>query len=239
MTKKLLNQNAKYVQKFIDTFEPDFVFKNRPINRFYSININVEKQTSNKNQNLEKLKKKIDSIENCNLKNTSSKIVLGSGNINSQIMVIGETPGMEEEKCGMAFKGESGTLLKKMLFAINIESDKVYLTYSINFRPPGDRKPTSSEIKRYSTFLKEHISIIEPKLIVLMGSTAMEAVTGLNNKISDERGKWKEIIIKNKTIPVIITFSPSYLLRFPENKKLSWIDLKNIKQKIKDLKIKV
>ena len=72
-----------------------------------------------------------------------------------------------------------------------------------------------------------------------MGSTAMEAVTGLNNKISDERGKWKEIIIKNKTIPVIITFSPSYLLRFPENKKFSWIDLKNIKQKIKDLKIKV
>ena len=72
-----------------------------------------------------------------------------------------------------------------------------------------------------------------------MGSTALEAVTGLNNKISDERGKWKEIIIKNKTIPVIITFSPSYLLRFPENKKLSWIDLKNIKQKIKDLKIKV
>ena len=72
-----------------------------------------------------------------------------------------------------------------------------------------------------------------------MGSTAMEAVTGLSNKISIERGKWKEIILKNKTLPVMITFNPSYLIRFPENKKYSWEDLKNIKQKIQDLKIKI
>ena len=72
-----------------------------------------------------------------------------------------------------------------------------------------------------------------------MGSTAMEAVTGLNNKISSERGKWKEIILKNKTIPLIITYSPSYLIRFPENKKFSWEDLKKIRQKIKDLNITI
>ena len=72
-----------------------------------------------------------------------------------------------------------------------------------------------------------------------MGSTAMEAVTGLNNKISNERGKWKEIILKNKTYPIMITFSPSYLIRFPENKKYSWEDLKKIRQKIKDLNIKI
>ena len=70
-----------------------------------------------------------------------------------------------------------------------------------------------------------------------MGSTAMEAVTGLDNKISSERGKWKEIILKNKTFPIMITFSPSYLIRFPENKKFSWEDLKKIRKKIKDLKI--
>ena len=72
-----------------------------------------------------------------------------------------------------------------------------------------------------------------------MGSTAMEAVTNLNSKISAERGKWKEIILKNRTFPIMITLSPSYLLRFPENKKYSWEDLKKIKQKIKDLEIEI
>ena len=76
-----------------------------------------------------------------------------------------------------------------MLIAINIKIENVYLTYSVNFRPPEDRKPTAQEIKRYSIFLKEHISIINPKIIILMGSTAMEAITGINNKISNERGK--------------------------------------------------
>ena len=126
-----------------------------------------------------------------------------------------------------------------MLLAINIKIEETYLTYSVNFRPPEDRKPTSQEIKRYSIFLKEHISIINPKIIILMGSTAMEAVTGSNNKISNERGKWKEIIIKNKTLPLMITFSPSYLIRFPENKKYSWEDLKKINKKIQDLNIKI
>jgi DNA polymerase len=72
-----------------------------------------------------------------------------------------------------------------------------------------------------------------------MGSSAMEAVTGINTKISSERGEWKEVILKNKTYPIMITFNPSYLIRFPENKKYSWEDLKRIKQKIQDLKINI
>ena len=83
------------------------------------------------------------------------------------------------------------------------------------------------------------MSIINPKLVILMGSSAMEAVTGINTKISAERGKWKEVILKNKTYPVMITFNPSYLIRFPENKKYSWEDLKIIRQKIQDLKINI
>tara|TARA_S200000501_G_scaffold84183_1_gene76734 strand:- start:401 stop:895 length:495 start_codon:yes stop_codon:yes gene_type:complete len=164
---------------------------------------------------------------------------MGDGDINSSIMLIGEAPGKIEDDSGKSFLGEIGSLLKKMFSAININIDKVYCTYSVNFRPPEDRKPTAQEIKRYSSFLKEHISIIDPKIIILMGSTAMEAVTGLNNKVSSERGKWKEIILKNKTFPLIITFSPSYLVRFPENKKYSWEDLKKIKQKVQDLDIKI
>jgi len=154
-------------------------------------------------------------------------------------MLIGEAPGIEEDKSSMPFKGEIGELLNKMLLAINIKRKDIYCSYTINFRPPEDRKPTSMEVKRYSVFLKEHISIINPKIVILMGSSAMEAVTGINTKISSERGKWKEVILKNKTYPVMITFNPSYLIRFPENKKYSWEDLKRIRQKIQDLKINI
>ena len=154
-------------------------------------------------------------------------------------MLVGEAPGIEEDKFNTTFKGEIGDLLNKMLLAIEIKRQNIYSSYAINFRPPEDRKPTSQEIKRYSVFLKEHISIIDPKIIILMGSSAMEALTGINSKISSERGKWKEVILKSKTFPVMITFNPSYLIRFPENKKYSWEDLKKIKQKIQDLKIKI
>ena len=154
-------------------------------------------------------------------------------------MLIGEAPGIEEEELGVPFRGEVGELLNKMLLAINIKRKDIYTCYAINFRPPDDRKPTSTEIKRYSVFLKEHISIVNPNIIVLMGASAMEAVTGMNEKISTERGHWKEVILKNKTFPLIITFNPSYLIRFPENKKHSWEDLKKIRDKIKDLKFKI
>jgi len=239
MTKKTLNQNSKYVQELIDIIEPNFVFSKEVINRFHSTIENIDKVKKDKVNQLNELREKISSIENCNLKDNSKKIVLGNGDINSPLMLIGEAPGELEDNTGNSFQGEIGSLLKKMLLAINIKKDKVYTTYSINFRTPEDRKPTSREIKRYSIFLKEHISIIDPKIIVLMGSTAMEAVTNLNNKISTERGKWKEIILKNRTFPIMITLSPSYLIRFPENKKYSWEDLKKIKQKIKDLELNI
>tara|TARA_B100000963_G_scaffold331464_1_gene322253 strand:- start:683 stop:1402 length:720 start_codon:yes stop_codon:yes gene_type:complete len=239
MTKRALNQNDKNVQELIDNIEPDFIFNNKPINRFQisqSASISSDKD---KLFQLTNLKAKINSIENCNLKNNSKNLIMGDGDINASIMLIGEAPGKLEDESGKSFQGETGSLLKKMLLAINIEMQKVYSAYSINFRPPEDRKPTTQEIKRYAIFLKEHISTINPKIVILMGSTAMEAVTGLNNKISVERGKWKEIILKNKTFPLMITFSPSYLIRFPENKKYSWEDLKKIKQKIQDLNIKI
>jgi DNA polymerase len=239
MTKKTLNQNDKYVQELIDIIEPNFIFSNEAIDRFQSKKGNNNKINEDKSDQLVKLREKIGSIENCNLKDNSKKLIMGDGDINSPLMLIGEAPGQLEDNTGNSFQGEIGSLLKKMLLAINITKDKVYTAYSINFRPPEDRKPTSQEIKRYSVFLKEHISIIDPKIIILMGSTAMEAVTNLNSKISLERGKWKEIILKNKTFPIIITLSPSYLIRFPENKKYSWEDLKKIKQKIKDLEIKI
>ena len=237
MTKKAINQKGKLDEQLINTIEPNFVFKDKPINRFNIIENNNDSNQANKAELLEELKKQINSIENCNLKDNSQNLVLGDGNINSSIMLIGEAPGIEEDKSGTTFNGEVGDLLNKMLLAIEIKKQNIYCSYAINFRPPEDRKPTTQEIKRYSVFLKEHISIINPKIIILMGSSAMEAVTGINTKISSERGKWKETILKNKTYPVMISFNPSYLIRFPENKKYSWEDLKKIKQKINDMKI--
>ena len=242
MTKKGLNQNAKYVQEFIDIIEPNFIFENKPINRFKIVKDSEKKVVQNnldKKTKLQELKRKINSIDDCNLKDNAKNLILGDGNIDSPIMLIGETPGDLEDNSGYSFQGNVGELLKKMLLAINVKKEKIYTAYSINFRPPDDRKPTSKEIKRYSIFIKEHITIIDPKIIILMGSTAMEAVTGINDKISLERGNWKEIILNNKTYPLIISFSPSYLIRFPENKRYSWEDLKKIKRKIEDLNIKI
>ena len=223
-----------YKEKLINSIEADFVFSKNPINRFKINNSNIIKNDLNKNEQINQLKKQINSIQE-----KSKNFIFGDGNINSPIMIVGEAPSLEEEKNGKTFQGEDGSLLKKMLLAINIKKEKIYSTYAINFRPPEDRKPTSQEIKRYSVFLKEHISIIDPKVLILFGSTAMESIIASSSKISNERGKWKEIILKNKTYPFIITFNPSYLIRFPENKKYSWEDLKKIKLKIEDLKIQI
>jgi len=243
MSKKVINQNTNYNAKLLNSIGSNFIFDENPINRLKdnANDLKAENRVDkvDKEKELAELKVQINSIEDCSLKTNSKKIILGDGNINSSIMLIGEAPGLMEDSTGLTFAGEVGALLKKMLIAINVKKENIYSTYAVNFRPPEDRKPTSIEIKRYSLFLQKHISIIRPKIIILMGTTAMEALTGLNNKISIERGKWKEIIVKNTNYNVIITFNPSYLLRVPENKKYSWEDLKKIKQKITDLNIDI
>ena len=239
MTKKFTNQNTTYREELINSIESDFVFSQKPINRFKIVDVSDGKINLDKNQKINQLKGQINSIKDCNLNQYPQNIFLGNGNLDSSIMIISGAPGAEEEKSRDIFQGETGSLLQKMLLSINIKSKNVYSTYAINFRPPEDRKPTTQEIKRYSGFLKEHISIVDPKIVILFGSTAMESVTGINTRISNERGKWKEIILINKTYPLMVTFNPSYLIRFPENKKYSWEDLKKIKQKIIDLKFHI
>ena len=243
MSKKVINQNTNYDSELLNSIGSNFIFDENPINRLKNTAKDLKKENDvnqiDKEKELNELKLQINSINDCGLKDNSKKIVLGDGNINSPIMLVGEAPGVEEDNLGLTFLGDVGDLLRKMLMAINIKKENIYSTYAVNFRPPEDRKPTSTEIKRYSHFLQKQISIIKPKIIILMGSSAMESLTGLNSKISTERGKWKEVIVKNTTYNVIITFNPSYLLRVPENKKHSWEDLKKIKQKIIDLKLNI
>ena len=243
MSKKVINQNTNYNSELLDSIGSNFIFDENPINRLSNTSNVLEPdnivEKIDKKKELTLLRELLNSVENCSLKNNSQKILLGDGNIDSPIMLIGEAPGIEEDKTGISFQGEVGSLLNKMLLAINIKKENIYSTYAVNFRPPEDRKPTSAEIKKYSIFLQKHISIIQPKIIILMGSTAMESLTGFNSKITIERGKWKEVIVKNTNYNVIITFNPSYLLRVPENKKYSWEDLKLIRQKINDLNLDI
>ena len=221
-------------QEFLKSIESEYIFDNAPINRFKK-----NKETDDASERLIYLKDKIKSIQDCELKKFAKNIVFSDGNPKSQIMIVGEGPGEKEDLLGKPFVGEAGMLLNKMLNAIKIKRENIYITNVVNYRPPNNRKPEFSEIKRYSVFLREHISIINPKILILMGSTAMEALLGQKLKISKERGKWKEIIINQKTFLTILTFHPAYLLRQPDQKKFSWEDLKNLRKKIDELNIKI
>ena len=228
VNKEILNE------AFLKSIESEYIFDNAPINR-----LKKNEENDGIDKKLIDLKEKIKSIEDCELKKFAKNIVFNDGNPKSQIMLVGEGPGEKEDIQGKPFVGEAGILLNKMLNAINIKREDVYITNVVNYRPPNNRKPEISEINRYSVFLREHISIINPKILILMGSTAMEAIFGQKLKISKERGKWKETIINQKTFLTILTFHPAYLLRQPDQKKNSWEDLKNIRKKIDELKIKI
>tara|TARA_B100000700_G_scaffold202119_1_gene222251 strand:- start:336 stop:1040 length:705 start_codon:yes stop_codon:yes gene_type:complete len=234
MIVKEKNQNYIMNQNLINSFEIDYIFENKPINRFKN------KPTIEMiNSKLNNLKEKIKNINNCELKNNAKQIVFSDGNFKSSIMIVGEGPGQKEDEIGKPFVGDAGQLLNKMLAAINLKRENIYITNVVNYRPPNNRKPESAEIIRYSEFLRKHISIIEPKILILMGSTAMEALFGSKIKISKERGVWKEVIINNKTYLTMITFHPAYLLRQADQKKYSWADLKEIRKKIDELKLKI
>ena len=228
------NQNDIIDQELTNSFEIDYIFQNKPINRFKN-----KPTIENINSKLNDLKAKIQNIDNCDLKNNAKQIVFSDGDSNSPIMIVGEGPGQKEDELGKPFVGDAGQLLNKMFGAINIKRESVYITNVVNYRPPNNRKPEPAEINRYSEFLREHISIIDPKILILMGSTAMEALFGSKIKITKERGVWKEVIINNKTYIVMITFHPAYLLRQADQKKYSWGDLKEIRKKINELKLKI
>tara|TARA_A100001011_G_scaffold332809_1_gene360152 strand:- start:15 stop:602 length:588 start_codon:yes stop_codon:yes gene_type:complete len=195
--------------------------------------VNVQK---NKAENLSKLRENINEIKNCKLKENASNLVFSDGNPNSKIMIIGEGPGANEDKEGFPFVGRAGQLLDKMLHAINLSRENVYITNVVNYRPPENRKPTEKEVERYLPYLKKHIEIIRPKIILLLGSTAMNAIIKDTDVISKMRGKWYEIEINKLKVYSIVSFHPAYLLRQPDQKKLSWIDLKMIRDKLRKFK---
>ncbi len=223
---KLINNKLKYNNKSIVRYG-----KNS--------NENIRNSKTNKISRLEKLKSQINSIKNCDLKNNATNIVFADGNPNSSIMIIGEGPGANEDKEGKPFVGRAGKLLDKMLEAIKLNRKNVYISNVVNFRPPMNRRPTDEEINRYLPFLNKHIEIIGPKILLLLGSTALNALIGDEIVISKARGKWASKKIGSANPEVIASFHPAFLMRQPEQKKYAWEDLKMIRKKMSELKIKL
>ncbi len=228
-----MNNKLNKLIKYYSLINHNLIFNNKSINRYNLKQPNIKKD---KAQNLQKLREKLNQIENCKLKENASNLVFSDGNPNSKVMIIGEGPGANEDKEGFPFVGRAGQLLDKMLHAINLSRENVYITNVVNYRPPENRKPTEKEVARYLPFLKKHIEIIKPKIILLLGSTAMNAILQNTDVISNVRGKWYEIEINNLKLSSIVSFHPAYLLRQPDQKKLSWIDLKMIREKLKNIR---
>ena len=231
MSKNINNKLNKLI-KYYSLINYNLIFNNKSINRYNQKQPNIKKE---KVKNLQKLREQISEIKNCKLKENASNLVFSDGNPDSKIMIIGEGPGASEDKEGFPFVGRAGQLLDKMLHAINLSRKNVYITNVVNYRPPENRKPTDKEVQKYLPYLKKHIEIISPKIVLLLGSTAMNAIMQNTEVISKMRGKWFEVHISNFKIYTIVSFHPAYLLRQPDQKKFSWIDLKMIREKLKKI----
>ena len=229
MSKNINNKLTKLI-KYYSLINHNLIFSNKSINRYNQKEPIIKKD---KALNLQKLRDKISEIKNCRLKENASNLVFSDGNPDSKVMIIGEGPGANEDKEGFPFVGRAGQLLDKMLHAINLNRKNVYITNVVNYRPPENRKPTEKEVERYLPYLKKHIEIVKPKIILLLGSTAMNAILKGADVISKMRGKWHIIEINNLKIYSIVSFHPAYLLRQPDQKKFSWTDLKMIREKLK------
>ena len=231
--------NTKFLKliRYYSLINYNLIYENKAINR-YKINNNLAIKGP-KGKKLQELRDSINKIKNCELKNNSTNIVFSDGNPNAKIMIIGEGPGANEDLEGVPFVGRTGELLNKMLLSINLDRDNVYISNVVNYKPPENRNPSKEEVARYLPYLIKHIEIINPQILILLGSTALNAIIGSDKVISEIRGRWIEKKIGDCNTSVIVSFHPAFLMRQPDQKKLSWLDLKMIRKKILDLKIKI
>jgi uracil-DNA glycosylase family 4 len=152
-------------------------------------------------------------------------------------MLIGEAPGRDEDEQGLPFVGRAGKLLDRMLAEINLDRSKVYITNVLNWRPPQNREPTPEEAAICLPFLHRHIELADPLLLVLLGAVAVRHVLGINEGITRVRGRWDlfQSAALKRSIPVMPTLHPAYLLRQPAAKRLAWRDLVAVAEKMKQL----
>ena len=206
----------------------DLMLENDTINS----NNNMENDQINKISSLEELKSFMSDFKGCELYKSSTNMVFSDGNPKSEIMLIGEAPGHDEDIQGKPFVGRSGKLLDKMLEAIELNREKVYIANIIPWRPPSNRRPTDEEIEICLPFIKKHIELIKPKVLMLLGSTATFALLKNTEGITKIRGKWVDLNLNSISVPTLPTFHPAFLLRQPAQKKHVWEDLKSLKNKV-------
>ena len=170
------------------------------------------------------------------LKNNAKRMVLYDGNLNSNLMIIGEAPGQEEDEQGIPFVGRAGQLLNKMLSAINLDRKDIYITNVVPWRPPQNRTPTDQEILEFLPFLQRQIEIIKPKILYILGTTAAKAILSTPQSLGKLRGKWYEYktISLESTIDVLVSYHPAFLLRSPNYKKEAWSDLQMLQTKLNE-----
>lgn len=209
------------------------------LEKFLPLNDIVERarNIANQCQDLNDLKKAVENFDGCNLKKMATNTVFSDGNPDSEIMVIGEAPGNNEDLQGIPFCGDSGILLNEMLNAVNLTRKKdFYITNVIFWRPPGNRRPSEEELAICRPFVEKHIQLFAPKVIILVGATAMSAILGINEPITKIRGRFldykPDFLSKNtKTFTI---FHPSFLMRQPAKKKVAWQDMLSLENFVKN-----
>ncbi|MBL4839611.1 MAG: uracil-DNA glycosylase [Thalassospira sp.] len=183
--------------------------------------------------NLADLKEAVEKFEGCALKKSASNTVFGVGNPEARLVLVGEAPGAEEDRQGEPFVGPSGKLLDAMLRSIGFAREEVYITNILPWRPPGNRQPTTAEIAVCEPFVRRHLELIGPKVVICLGGSAAKTLMEEDRGITRLRGTWKEIPLGAASVAdVTAMFHPAYLLRTPEQKRMAWRDLRAVAQKL-------
>ncbi len=235
-----MNQSNKKNLEFIVNSGVNYFLQDSPRNWFEN---EKKSELSNPNINTGDKKMKIDDVikdlkdHKSNLQKTAKNVVVYDGNLNAKVMLIGEAPGRDEDQQGIPFVGRAGQLLNKMLLAINLQREDVYITNVVNWRPPDNRTPNDEEILEFLPFLQRQIDIIKPKFIFLLGGVAAKAILSTPLALGKLRGKWHEYKSLNldESIPTIASYHPAFLLRSPQYKKHSWEDLQMLQEKLKNV----
>ena len=178
----------------------------------------------------------MDGFEGCELKRTARQLVFADGNPQARIMLVGEAPGRDEDEQGLPFVGRSGKLLDRMLAAIGLDRTSVYISNVIPWRPPGNRAPTPQEVAICLPFIRRHIELVAPDVLVCIGGSSAQALLDQREGILRLRGKWFEVASGSRVIPALATLHPAYLLRQPAHKRLAWRDLRELEDKLRALK---
>lgn len=182
---------------------------------------------------LAQLREAIEKFDGCSLKKSAANTVFGVGNPDARLMLIGEAPGAEEDRQGEPFVGPSGKLLDAMLRSIGLARGDVYISNILPWRPPGNRQPTTAEVAVCEPFIRRHIDLIRPTVVLCLGGSAAKTLMEEDRGITRLRGNWKEIALADgTTTSVTAMFHPAYLLRTPEQKKLAWRDLRAVLRKL-------